>query len=128
MFSRLPFMKELTKAEEQIMRVLWDKRNCFVKDVIEALPDPKPAYNTVATFLKILSKKGFVGRRAIANTFEYYPLVDQTNYTDQYLKSFMEKYFEGSLNKMMSFCVNKNNLSLQEYEELQEILNQKKNE
>ncbi|MFT7032924.1 MAG: BlaI family penicillinase repressor [Cyclobacteriaceae bacterium] len=120
-------MKELTKAEEQIMRVLWKKEKCLVRDIMDSLPTPKPAYNTVATFLKILETKGFVSRKAIANTFEYYPLVEKSTYTDQFIKGFMEKYFEGSLQKMMSFFIEKNDMDLKEFEDIQKLLNEKKN-
>ena len=110
------------------MRVLWKQEKCLVRDIINKLPDPKPAYNTVATFLKILEKKGFVDRKAIANTYQYFPVVEKSKYTDQFLKGFAEKYFDGSLKKMMSFFIEKNNLDLNEFEEIQKLLNKKKND
>ena len=73
-------MKELTKAEEQIMQVLWRLEKGFVKDVIDRLPDPKPAYNTVSTIVRILEKKGFVAHNAYGKTHEYFPLISKTEY------------------------------------------------
>ena len=118
-------MKELTKAEEQIMQVLWKKGKGIVRELIEELPEPKPAYNTIATFLKILEKKGFVSRKAIANTYEYFPLVKKSIYTEQFMKNFMGKYFDGSVKQMMSFFIEKNDIGLEEYEELQQLLSKK---
>ena len=70
-------MKELTKAEEQVMQILWKIEKGFVKDIIDSMPKPKPAYNTVSTIVRILEKKGFVGHNAYGKTHEYYPLVSK---------------------------------------------------
>ena len=79
-------MKELTKAEEQIMQVLWDLNRAFVKEIIDRLPDPKPAYNTVSTIVRILQDKGFVGHETYGKSHCYYPLVDKNTYTRKFLK------------------------------------------
>ncbi|MEL7147588.1 MAG: BlaI/MecI/CopY family transcriptional regulator [Bacteroidota bacterium] len=110
-------MTELTKAEEQIMRVLWKKERAFIKDIIESLPDPKPAYNTVGTFLKILEKKEFVNRKKYGNTFEYEAAVPKSQYTGFIMKSFVSKYFEGSVEHMLSFFVKNKDLDLETFEE-----------
>ncbi len=120
-------MKELTKAEEQIMQVLWEKELCFVREIIEELPRPKPAYNTVATFLKILEKKGFVKRYKIGNTFQYQTAIPKPKYTEQFMKSFVERFFEGSLKSTFSFFLERNDLSKKEIEELQQMIEAKKN-
>ena len=70
-------MKELTKAEEQIMQILWKLEKGFVKDIVDAMPEPKPAYNTVSTIVRILEKKGFVDHNAYGKTFEYFPIVSK---------------------------------------------------
>jgi BlaI family penicillinase repressor len=89
-------MKELTKAEEQIMQVLWGLEKGFVKDVIEKLPEPKPAYNTVSTIIRILEKKKFVGHKAYGKTHEYFPLVDRDEYKKRFVRSFVRRFFGDS--------------------------------
>ncbi len=111
-------MQQLTKAEEQIMHVLWDLGKGFVKDIIEKLPEPKPAYNTVATFMKILKEKGFVDYHAYGKTYEYFPLVSKSEYSNSFLKHFLGSYFGGSFEKMVSFFVKQNDMDLKEVEEL----------
>ena len=109
-------MKKLTSAEEQIMQVLWDLDKAFVKDIIAELPEPKPAYNTVSTIIRILEEKGFVDHKAYGRTHEYFPIVDKESYSHQYLKSFVGSYFSGSFEKMVSFFVKKDDLDLKEVE------------
>ncbi len=110
---------ELTKAEEQIMQVLWQLRRAFVKDVIAELPgSKKPAYNTVSTIIRILEDKGFVGHKAYGKTHEYFPLVEKNKYSNFYLRNFMGKYFNGSFSKMVSFFVKQNDVDVEEFEEL----------
>lgn len=115
-------MKELTRAEEEIMQVLWRLREAFVKDIVEKLPDPKPAYNTVSTIIRILEKKGFVSHRAYGNTHEYYPLVARDDYKKKFLKSFMKRYFGDSLQEMVSFFASDRDIGLEELEQLQTLL------
>ncbi|HAS45791.1 MAG TPA: transcriptional regulator [Microscillaceae bacterium] len=115
-------MKELTKAEEQVMQVLWKLKKAFVKDIIEQLPlksdGKKYAYNTVSTIVRILEDKEFVGHKAYGKTHEYFPLVDKSNYSNFYLNSFIGRYFGGSFEKMVSFFVKQNNIDLDNFEEL----------
>ena len=73
--------KELTKAEEQIMQVLWTLEKAFVKDIIEELPEPKPAYNTVSTIVRILQEKGFVSHKAYGKSHEYFPIISKEQYS-----------------------------------------------
>jgi len=115
-------MKELTKAEEQIMQVLWDIQKGFVNDVMDKLPEPKPAYNTVSTIVRILEKKGFVGHNAYGKTHEYYPLVTKDSYTKGFMKGFVENYFSNSYKNMVSFFSKNENLTLKEMEEMIRIL------
>lgn len=113
-------MKELTKAEEQVMHLLWKKGKAFVKDLIEEIPEPKPAYNTVSTIVRILEKKRFVGHYAYGKTHEYYPLVSKKDYTRKFMKNFMRNYFSGSFQEMVSFFAKEDNMSLSELDELME--------
>ncbi|MBC3540377.1 BlaI/MecI/CopY family transcriptional regulator [Rufibacter sediminis] len=111
-------MKELTKAEEQVMQILWKLGQGFVKDVLDQLPEPKPAYNTVSTIVRILEKKGFVGYKAYGKTHEYYPLIARDDYRHFYLKNFVSGYFGGSFKRLVSFFAKEENMDLQELEEM----------
>ena len=111
-------MKELTKAEEQVMQLLWDQEKAFVKDLIEQMPEPKPAYNTVSTIVRILEKKGFVGYEAFGKTHRYFPLISKKEYTRSYMKGFMKNYFGNSFKEMVSFFAREDNMSISELEEL----------
>ena len=117
-------MKELTKAEEQIMQVLWRLEKGFVKEVIERLPDPKPAYNTVSTIVRILEKKEFVAHNAYGKTHEYYPIVSKDDYKKRFLKSFIKRYFGNSFQEMVSFFASDRDITLGEMEEIRELLNE----
>ncbi len=113
-------MKELTKAEEQIMQLLWEQKKAFVKDIIEQMPNPKPAYNTVSTIIRILEKKGFIGHNAYGKTHEYFPLIDRKDYTRTYMKNFIRNYFSGSFQEMVSFFAKEDKMSLADLDELVE--------
>ncbi|HNV99265.1 MAG TPA: BlaI/MecI/CopY family transcriptional regulator [Chitinophagales bacterium] len=115
-------MKELTKAEEQVMQVLWKLEKAFVKDVLEAMPDPKPAYTTVSTIIRILEQKGFVGYTAYGKSHEYYPLVEREAYSRYITKHLIKDYFAGSLSDFVSQFTKKEKLSAQELDELLDII------
>jgi len=115
-------MKQLTKAEEQIMHILWELKRGFVKDIIDQLPDPKPAYNTVSTIVRILEKKGFVDHRAFGNSHEYFPTIHKEDYTKAYLKSFVRNYFSDSYSEMVSFFTKDRDMSLEELEEIKKMI------
>mgnify|MGYP000586332211 CR=1 FL=1 len=119
-------MKELTKAEEEVMQVLWDLDTAFVKDIIVELPEPKPAYNTVSTFIRILQQKGFVGHEAHGRSHKYHPIVSKESYTKTYMKGLVSKYFGGSFKQMVSFFTNEEDLSLSELEQLIKELKKRK--
>lgn len=120
-------MKELTKAEDQIMQVLWKLKRAFVKDIIEQLPSPKPAYNTVSTIVRILEKKGFVGYTAYGKTHEYFPLVPKEKYTHFYLNNLVKGYFGGSFQNLVSFFASENKMDVRDIDDLiKELENQKK--
>lgn len=111
-------MKELTRAEEQIMHVLWELERAFVKDIIACLPSPKPAYNTVSTIVRILEKKGFVGHVAFGKTHQYHPLVSKEDYTEAFLRSFVRNYFDDSYQELVSFFAKDKNISVADLEDI----------
>ncbi len=115
-------MKELTKAEEQIMQVLWKLNKGFINDIIDQLPEPKPAYNTVSTIVRILESKGVVDHKAYGKTHEYFPLVSKDQYTRGFLKGFINNYFSNSYKNMVTFFSKNENLTSNEIEEIIEIL------
>jgi predicted transcriptional regulator len=121
-------IRELTKAEEEIMRVLWQLKKGFVKDVLAELPDPKPAYNTVSTIIRILEKKEVVGYTAYGKTHEYYPLITEEEYRRFQTEQLMTNYFDNSLKKLVSFFVNEKNISLSEADEIIKLLNKEKDQ
>lgn len=117
-------MKELTKAEEQIMHILWKLEEGVVNDIIEQMSEPKPAYNTVSTIVRILEKKGFVDHKAYGKTHVYFPLISKKAYTRSFMKNFMGSYFGNSFREMVSFFAKEDNMSVSEIEELmQDIKN-----
>lgn len=117
-------MKELTKAEEQIMQELWALEKAFVHDILQRLPEPKPAYNTVSTVVRILERKGFVGYTAFGKSHQYYPLISKKEYSRQLLKNLAGNYFSNSVKQMLSFFSKDKQLSLQELKELRNIIDQ----
>lgn len=119
-------LKELTKAEDQVMQILWKLQRGFVKDVIEAMPTPKPAYNTVSTIIRILETKGFVSHKAYGKTHEYFPTITKEKYTKFYLNNLIKSYFNGSFQNLVSFFAKENKMNVQDLEKLlEELKNQK---
>lgn len=117
-----PKSQELTPAELEIMQILWTRGKGFVNDVIELLLEPKPAYNTVSTVLRVLEKKGFVGYKAYGKSHEYYPLVDRDSYTSTFMSSVLDRFFGGSTSRMVSFLTSSKAISLEETSEIIEML------
>ncbi len=115
-------MKELTKAEEQVMQILWKIKSGFIKDILAHMPEPKPAYTTVSTIVRILEEKGFVSHRAYGKAHEYTPLVDKSDYTRMMMKGIMVRYFGNSLRQMVSFFSHEKGLTASELEELKRII------
>jgi BlaI family penicillinase repressor len=111
-------MKPLTKAEEQIMHVLWKLDKAFLRDIVEAMPNPKPHQNTVATILKILIEKKIVAIEVLGRQHRYYPLVTKEDYSGKAIKQFTKNYFEGSFTNIVSHMVRENNISVEELESL----------
>ncbi len=118
--------RQLTKAEEQFMQVLWNLEEASVKEIIEQLPSPKPAYNTVSTIIRILETKDFVSHKVKGRGYIYYPLIKKTDYTNQSLHKLVDGYFEGSFKSMVSFFVKKNDVDLKELESIMKEIDKSK--
>ena len=119
---------ELTRAEEEIMQILWDVKKGFVKEIVEKFPEPRPAYNTVSTIVRILEKKGFVGHHAFGKTHEYYPLVQKDDYRKYYVNTMMNNYFGGSFKQLASFLIRNDDLDVRELEEILALMRQGKDQ
>jgi len=115
-------MRNLTNAEEQIMQVLWALEKAFVRDIIDKLPAPKPAYNTVSTIVRILEKKGFVDHIAYGKSHQYFPLVSKREYTKSYFKDFLKEYFNNSFQKMVSFFAHEEAIDMNDMEAIMQML------
>ncbi|MBN1133155.1 MAG: BlaI/MecI/CopY family transcriptional regulator [Bacteroidales bacterium] len=119
-------MKELTKAEEQVMQVLWEVGEGFVKDLLPHFPDPKPAYNTVSTIIRILEKKGFVAHRSFGKSHLYFPAVSRERYRTEKFSSLMKNYFDDSMKQVLSHFSHTGKLKRKEAEEMIQILEELK--
>jgi len=115
-------MKELTKAEEQIMHILWNLKKAFVKEILKEFPEPKPAYNTISTIIRILEQKEIVTHEEFGNSHRYIPLISKEEYTKKFMKSFVSKYFSNSYKQLVSFFAKEDKLTLDELEELRKML------
>lgn len=111
-------LKSLTKAEEQIMQIIWKLREAIVKDVLEQFEGSKPAYTTIATVLTVLEKKGFVSHRKIGNTKLFTPAISKAEYTKFQFTSLLGNYFNGSFPKMASFFAKENDLDISDLENI----------
>lgn len=120
-------MKELTKAEEQIMQILWQLEKGFVKEVIDKLPEPKPAYNTVSTIIRILETKGFVDHEAFGKSHRYFPVISKEQYKSYATEKLLNNYFSNSVEKMFSFFVKKEKIDLHEADEILKLIENLKN-
>lgn len=116
----------LTKAEEEVMQIIWDLEKCLVKDIIEKLGDPDIPHSTVSSVVRILEKKGFVTHKAYGKTYEYYPAVARADYAQHGVKSLLEKYFGGSPKKLVSFLVQTEDLDLKQLNDLMKTLDDTK--
>ncbi|MEI5984558.1 MULTISPECIES: BlaI/MecI/CopY family transcriptional regulator [Sphingobacterium] len=119
-------LKELTKAEEQIMHVLWEFEGGFVKDVIDQLPAPKPAYNTVSTIIRILETKGFVGHESFGKSHRYFPLIQKEEYKKLITGKLLQGYFENSASSMLSFFLEDKKLDVQELDDILKLIQKHK--
>lgn len=120
-------MKQLTKAEEEIMQILWELKEGNVKDIITEFPEPKPAYNTVSTIVRILETKEFVDHKQEGKGYIYFPVVEKETYSNSSINKLVENYFQGSFKNMVSFFVKQNDVDIKDVEALlKEIKTDKK--
>jgi BlaI family transcriptional regulator, penicillinase repressor len=119
-------MKPLTKAEEQVMQCIWKLGPAYLKEIVEAQPEPKPHSNTVATILKILMEKGFVDVKVHGRVHQYYPLISKETYSSSSIQNLVSNYFEGSFADVVSFMLKNKKLKAKDLELLLAQLKQKK--
>ena len=122
MVNRRPRPQELTPAELEIMQILWDRESAFVNDILVELPEPKPAYNTVSTIVRILEQKGYLAHKAYGRSHEYYPIIDRESYTKDFMVNVLNNFFGGSASRMVSFLSSNKSISLEETDEILKLL------
>lgn len=115
-------MKDLTKAEEQVMQYLWKLKKAFLKDIVEQYPDPKPAYTTVSTVIRVLVKKKFIAYNSYSKVHEYFPVVSKSEYFRLHFKSVVNNFFNGSVSNFASFFTDAEDISISELEEIRKIV------
>jgi predicted transcriptional regulator len=115
----------LTKAEEEVMHIIWQLDRCVVRDVIDKLGDPDMPHSTISSVVRILEKKGFVDHKAYGKTHEYFPLITKEDYAQHGVKSLLEKYFSGSPKKLVSFLVESEDMNLKELNDILKTLDKK---
>ena len=120
-------IKELTKAEEQIMQILWLLNEAIVKDILDKMPGPKPAYNTVSTVVRVLEGKGFVDHKAYGNSHVYFPLISEADYKKFTFDKMMKNYFDDSYKSLVSFIADEKKLGINELDELTKLIDNLKN-
>ena len=118
----------LTKGEEEVMQILWSLEKATVSEIIERMHEPKPKYTTVATFIKILENKGFIGHEPAGRGFRYYPVLAKEEYAGNVMNSVISNYFNGSLSQMVSFFSQTENISVGEMDEILELVSKLKKE
>lgn len=115
-------MEELTQHEELIMRIFWRNERALIRDVLAELPEPKPPYTTLASSIKLLERKGFLGHKPYGTTHEYFPLITQGEYSKKSISRMVNHFFEGSVGNLLSFMVKEKDLSKKEIEEIQKLI------
>ena len=120
-------IKELTKAEEQVMQLLWQLKEAIVKEIIGRMPEPKPAYNTVSTVVRVLESKGFIDHKAYGNSHVYFPLISEAQYKKFTFDKMMNNYFSNSYESLVSFIANEKKLDIQQLDELTKLIEDLKN-
>jgi BlaI family transcriptional regulator, penicillinase repressor len=118
-------MKELTKAEEQVMHFIWKLEKAFLKDIVDEFPEPKPAYTTISTVIRVLVNKGFINYNAYGKVHEYFPLVSKDDYFRSHFKGVVKNFFSGSVSNFTSFFTNDEELNLTELEQIKKMIEKK---
>ena len=117
---------ELTKAEEEIMHILWSIEKGFIKDILEYFDEPKPAYTTVATIVKILEKKRFVSYKSYGNAYQFYPLISKHDYSKTHVNTIFNKYFKNSMKDVVSFFADNNKIKVNDIDDAIKLLTELK--
>ncbi|MBE0667127.1 MAG: BlaI/MecI/CopY family transcriptional regulator [Bacteroidales bacterium] len=115
-------IRELTKAEEEVMQILWRLKKGFVKEILEKFEEPRPAYTTVSTIIRILQEKGFVDYKAYGRTHQYFPVITKDDYKKAQMSSFVKDYFSNSYQNMVSFFAREKNISVREMEGIMDLM------
>ena len=118
-------MNELTKAEAQVMHYIWERKKSFLKDIVEAFPEPRPAYTTISTVIRVLVRKGFVNYNTYGKIHEYYPKISRKDYFRKHVKSIINNHFDGSVVSFASFFTGDDAVDLGELEEIKLLIDQK---
>ena len=119
-------MQKLAKREAQIMQVLWMLEKAFVKEIVAALPEPRPHYNSVSTMVRILETKGFIGHHSFGKTHQYFPKISKATYQKEAVGEVLEKYFDNSYSKMVAYFAEQENISQGELEHILEMIKHNK--
>jgi len=122
---RILYMEKLTNKEEEILQVLWKLEKAFVKEIIDALPDPKPHYNTISTIIRNMENKGYVKYQAFGKTHQYYPAVSIEEYRKVFINKTINNYFENSYKNVVSFFAKEEKISINELKEIIELIEKK---
>lgn len=118
-------MTRLTKGEEEVMQIIWQKERCLVSDILEEMKSDagkKPPHSTISSIVRILENKGFVDHKSYGRTHEYFPIVDKEAYSKTSVGKLVSDYFEGSMSNLVSFLVKEKDLSVEELKEMLEKL------
>lgn len=118
-------MKTLTKAEEEVMNILWNLEKAFVRDILDEYKESKPAYNTISTIIRILEEKGFVKHESFGRSHRYFPAIDKIAYKKYYMKNVLGRFFDNSYKNLVSFFSSSDDLSIEELEEIKELIDKK---
>jgi predicted transcriptional regulator len=115
-------IKELTKAEEEVMQLLWRLKRGFIKEILEKFDEPRPAYSTVSTIIRILNEKGFVNYKVYGRTFQYFPVISKDDYRKTQMSSFVRNYFSNSYQKMVSFFAREDSITVKDMEDIMAMM------
>ena len=115
-------MEKLTKAEEEVMHILWSLERATVSQLIEQMDEPRPPHSTISSIIRILERKEVVGHKAYGRTYEYFPLVSKDDYMNLSLSTLVKQYFDGSANRLVSFLAGRGDLSIKDIEELRQMI------
>ena len=117
-------MQKLTRAEEEVMQMFWDRGPSLVSALIDSMPEPRPPHSSVSSIVRILEKKGFLGYKAYGKTYEYYPSISKKEYSKFSLSRLVSNYFEGSVNSLVTFLIEENDITLSELEKIKRQVDQ----